>query len=107
MELTHNPDAMISALRKVSGHAHLEAPQSMRGMFLEDDDEGVMGLFATHPPVEKRIAALVQYGGGRETAPTPISPPPVFTPQPPDASAPASEPGPWGERRDGPPGPWG
>src|SRR5208282_3851914 len=58
VELTKNPDAMISALRKVSGHAHLDAPQSMRAMFLEDDDEGIMGLFATHPPVAKRIAAL-------------------------------------------------
>src|SRR5471032_1611336 len=65
VELTHNPDAMISALRKVAGHTHLEAPQSMRAMFLEDDDEGIMGLFATHPPVEKRIAALSQYAGGR------------------------------------------
>jgi len=30
VELTHNPDAMISALQKVAGHTHLEAPQSMR-----------------------------------------------------------------------------
>ena len=107
VELTHNPDAMISALRKVSGHAHLEAPESMRAMFLEDDDEGIMGFFATHPPVEKRIAALVRYGGGRETEPSP-APPPAFIPQPtPDPSAPPAEPGPWGQRHDGPPGPWG
>ena len=103
VELTKNPDAMISALRKVSGHAHLDAPQSMRAMFLEDDDEGVMGLFATHPPVEKRIAALMQYGGGRDMAPvaaaSPATPPPV--------PAPADQQGPWGQRRDAPPGPWG
>ncbi|HEY5071103.1 MAG TPA: M48 family metallopeptidase [Caulobacteraceae bacterium] len=65
VELTKNPDAMISALRKVAGHAHLDAPQSMRAMFLEEDDDGVFGLFATHPPVEKRIAALEHYAGGR------------------------------------------
>ena len=33
------------------------------------NDDGIFGLFATHPPVEKRIAALVQYGGGRVSDP--------------------------------------
>ena len=109
VQLTKNPDAMISALRKISGHAHLDAPASMRAMFLEDDDEGVMGLFATHPPVEKRVQALMSYAAGHdvEPAPTPAAP----TPAPP-AAAPSSAPaqtgeGPWGQRRDGPPGPWG
>jgi heat shock protein HtpX len=108
VELTKNPDAMISALRKISGHAHLDAPASMRAMFLEDDDEGVMGLFATHPPVEKRVRALMQYGGGRDVEPTPARP----APQP--ATEPAPSPGeqsrgegPWGQRHDAPPGPWG
>ena len=105
VELTHNPDAMISALQKVSGHTHLEAPQSMRAMFLEDDDEGIMGLFATHPPVAKRIAALSQYAGGRVNDPTPppAPPPPALPVQP----APATqEHGPWGGRKDEPSGPW-
>jgi heat shock protein HtpX len=65
VELTKNPDAMISALQKVAGHTHLDAPQAMRAMFLEEDDDGIFGLFATHPPVEKRIAALQHYAGGR------------------------------------------
>ena len=96
VELTHNPDAMISALQKVAGHTHLDAPQSMRAMFLEDDDEGIMGLFATHPPVAKRIEALSQYAGGRVSEPTATA-----------TAAPAPEgDGPWGERHDGPPGPW-
>jgi len=103
VELTHNPDAMISALQKVAGHTHLEAPQSMRAMFLEDDDEGVMGLFATHPPVAKRIAALSQYAGGRVAEPRP-SPPALSAPP---AAAPSSgDPGPWGGRTDEPSGPW-
>ncbi|HEY1749891.1 MAG TPA: M48 family metallopeptidase [Caulobacteraceae bacterium] len=106
VELTKNPDAMISALRKISGHAHLDAPQSMRAMFLEDDDEGVMGLFATHPPVEKRVAALVQYGGGREMERPVVAPPPAPQPAASPADQPSSQTGPWGERRDGPPGPW-
>jgi len=110
VELTKNPDAMISALRKVSGHAHLDAPASMRAMFLEDDDDGIFGLFATHPPVEKRIAALVQFGGGRDLAPTPAPTPP---PEPISRPAPGTDDGPWGAhgaqrlaQDDGPAGPW-
>ena len=65
VELTKNPDAMISALLKVSGHAHLDAPEEVRGLFLENREEGLFGLFSTHPPIEKRIAALQQYASGR------------------------------------------
>ncbi len=54
VELTKNPDAMISALQKVAGHAHLDAPEEVRGLFLENHEEGIFGLFATHPPIEKR-----------------------------------------------------
>ena len=64
VELTKNPDAMISALQKVSGRADLNAPDEVSGMFLEHHEAGFLGLFATHPPIEKRIAALVQYAGG-------------------------------------------
>jgi heat shock protein HtpX len=99
VELTKNPDAMISALQKVAGHTHLDAPESLRAMFLEDDDEGIMGLFATHPPVEKRIAALVQYGGGRVSEPSLAAPPPM--------PAAVEESGPWGPPEAGPHGPWG
>jgi heat shock protein HtpX len=108
VQLTHNADAMISALRKISGHAHLDAPASMRAMFLEDDDEGVMGLFATHPPVEKRVAALMQYAAGHDAEPSPAAPAPA-APGPAAAEpAPAvDKTGPWGQRRDAPPGPWG
>jgi heat shock protein HtpX len=108
VQLTHNADAMISALRKISGHAHLDAPASMRAMFLEDDDEGVMGLFATHPPVEKRVQALMAYAAGHDVEPSPAAP--AITPAPAPAAQPApapDQPGPWGQRRDAPPGPWG
>jgi heat shock protein HtpX len=67
VELTKNPDAMISALRKISGHAEIsKAPAEIREMFLENKAEGFAGLFATHPPIEKRIEALVRYAGGRD-----------------------------------------
>jgi heat shock protein HtpX len=71
VELTKNPDAMISALRKVSGQSKLEAPDELRGMFLDNtaDKADFAGLFATHPPIEKRIAALVKFAGGRDQGP--------------------------------------
>lgn len=65
VDLTRNPDAMIRALQKISGNAHLDAPESMRAMFLANDDAGLFGLLATHPPIEKRIEALQRYAGGR------------------------------------------
>jgi len=90
VELTKNPDAMISALQKVSGHAHLDAPEEVRGLFLENREDGLFGLFSTHPPIEARIAALVQYAGGQvnEAAPAESS----------------ADPGPWGDHQKGP---WG
>jgi len=71
VELTKNPDAMISALRKVSGQSKIEAPDELRGMFLDNtaDKADFAGLFATHPPIEKRIAALVKFAGGHDEGP--------------------------------------
>jgi len=66
VELTKNPDAMIRALQKISADPKIEkAPREVREMFLYDHETGFAGLFATHPPIDKRIAALVEYGGGR------------------------------------------
>lgn len=79
VELTKDPDALIRALRKISGNAKLEnAPSEVREMFIENAAAGVTDLFATHPPIEKRIAALVTYAGGRdEGAPAvAVAPPP-------------------------------
>ena len=72
VELTKNPDAMISALRKISGRSYVKAPDDVQGMFLDNTPEknNLMDeMFATHPPIEKRIAALVQFAGGRDPGP--------------------------------------
>ena len=67
VELTKNPDAMIRALQKISGRAALEnVPAEVREMAIENPRTGFAGMFATHPPIEKRIAALVKYAAGRE-----------------------------------------
>ena len=72
VELTKNPDAMISALRKISGRSYVKAPDDVQGMFLDNTPEKgnfVDEIFATHPPIEKRIAALIKFGGGRDSGP--------------------------------------
>ncbi|GLQ19147.1 M48 family metallopeptidase [Algimonas porphyrae] len=66
VELTKNPDAMIRALQKISANPELETvPDEVREMALYNPRTGLAGLFTTHPPIEKRIDALVTYGGGR------------------------------------------
>jgi heat shock protein HtpX len=66
VELTKNPDAMISALRKIEGRSSLKGPDEVQQLFLDNQPDGVglEGLFATHPSIQKRIDALVKFGGG-------------------------------------------
>ena len=68
VELTKNPDAMISALRKVEGRSSLKGPDELQQLFLDNQPDGVglEGLFASHPPIQKRVDALVKFGGGRD-----------------------------------------
>lgn len=66
VELTKNPDAMISALRKVAGSEELGGPEQLRGMYFQNKEAGFNALFASHPPIEKRIDALVKFAGGRD-----------------------------------------
>lgn len=66
VELTKNPDAMIRALQKISANPELKTvPDEVREMALYNPRTGLAGLFTTHPPIEKRIEALVKYAGGR------------------------------------------
>jgi len=62
---------MISALRKIEGRSSLKGPDEVQQMFLDNqpDGRGLEGLFATHPPIGKRIEALVKFGGGRDPGP--------------------------------------
>ncbi|MBL8537244.1 MAG: M48 family metallopeptidase [Hyphomonadaceae bacterium] len=69
VELTKNPDAMISALQKISGNAVVNAPSEVREMFIENPHSDFASLFATHPPIAKRIEALAKYAGGQVAAP--------------------------------------
>ena len=71
VELTKNPDAMISALRKIEGRSSVHGPDELQQLFLDNqpNGRGLEGMFASHPPIEKRIAALVEFGGGQDPGP--------------------------------------
>ncbi len=51
------PNPMVSALRRLGGLEPGELPKALSGFGITDKG-GVMALFATHPPIEERIAAL-------------------------------------------------
>jgi len=132
VELTKNPDAMISALRKIEGRGELPgATSAVMELCVDNPREGFADLFATHPSVESRVQALVKYAGGHYEGPLalPMHPteepddqgdqstadqaPPLPAPHGPwnDAANPAGAPtvsppplpGPW----DNSSGPWG
>jgi heat shock protein HtpX len=91
VELTSDPDAMISALRKVEGRADMpEVSPQVRALFLEDaTDNALSSLMATHPPIGARVEALVKFAGGRD--PGPLAAPAPAEETPPWAQQDASE----------------
>ena len=77
VELTKDPEALISALRKIAGCAEVpHVPSEVRQMFIENPSTG-FNLFATHPLLAKRIERLNEIAGNPiETRLEPtISPP--------------------------------
>lgn len=67
-EMTKNPRALASALRKISKDPAIEAVESrdVAQLFIDNPKPSAHGfswdnLFATHPPMEKRIELLEQY----------------------------------------------
>src|SRR5215831_11368275 len=123
VELTKNPDAMISALRKIEGRGELAgATSAVMEMCIDNPREGFSNIFATHPPIDARVAALVKFAGGHDPGPIALEPPPAETEQPPPElpgpspwGAPADAPGkpflpqqsPLADPASDPPGPWG
>lgn len=67
VELTKNPDAMISALRKIAGKGEIEgATSGVMEMCLDNPRSGFADLFSSHPSIDDRIDALVKYAGGAQ-----------------------------------------
>jgi heat shock protein HtpX len=76
VELTKNPDAMISALRKIEGRGELPgATSAVMEMCVDNPREGFGELFDTHPSVERRITELVKFAGGHDPGPIALPPP--------------------------------
>jgi heat shock protein HtpX len=101
VELTKDPDAMISALRKIENRGELPgATSAVMELCVDNPREGFADLFATHPSVQSRVDALVKFAGGRD--PGPLPPPVEETEQPElqtdqqDATAPLTK-GPWND----------
>jgi heat shock protein HtpX len=70
VELTKNPDAMISALRKIEGRGELPgATSAVMEMCIDNPREGFSNIFDTHPPIDERVAALVKFAGGHDPGP--------------------------------------
>jgi heat shock protein HtpX len=114
VELTKNPDAMIFALRKIEHRGELPgATSAVMEMCLDNPREGFADLFATHPSVDSRVAALVKFAGGHDPGrlalPSDRADAPDEGPQQPasaDTAPPPLRGGPWSGA--GPsPGPWG
>jgi heat shock protein HtpX len=69
-QMTKNPRALASALRKISGNSDVKNVKSddVKEMFIDNppkqESMGLMGglgnLFSTHPPIDKRIQVLEQ-----------------------------------------------
>jgi heat shock protein HtpX len=104
VELTENPDAMISALRKIEGRGELpRAPSALMEMCIDNPREGFGELFDTHPTVENRVAALIKYAGGHDPGPVSMPPDAESDDESGSASPPAS--GPWGSAENEAPAP--
>ena len=98
VELTKNPDAMISALRKIEGRGELPgATSAVMEMCIDNPRGGFSNVFDTHPPIDARVVALVKFAGGHD-------PGPLALPEP--AAADAADEQESGEQ-PAPGGPWG
>lgn len=95
VELTKNPDAMISALRKIEGRGELAgATSAVMEMCVDNPREEFADLFDTHPPIEARIAAIIKFAGGHD-------PGPLALPGPQDEAGEPQPVGPWGDAAEG------
>ncbi len=63
VQITKNPDAMMRALMRISGMDQIPKMPADVAMMCVENRKPFMGLFATHPPIEKRIKMLSKTTG--------------------------------------------
>lgn len=63
VELTRNAPALASALRKISGNSTIDEIRNdeVKELFIDYKAKGFFSMFATHPPINKRIQVLEQF----------------------------------------------
>lgn len=61
VELTKNSEGMMRALLRISGKDAIPKVAGDIAMMCIENRQPFMGLFATHPPIEKRIQALSEF----------------------------------------------
>lgn len=72
VQLTKNPEGMMRALMRIAGMADIPKAPNDIAMMCFENTRPFLSLFATHPPIESRVAAIAQTTG------TPI---PVISPK--------------------------
>jgi heat shock protein HtpX len=103
VELTKNPDAMISALRKIEGRGELPgATSAVMEMCIDNPREGFSNVFDTHPPVGARVAALVKFAGGHDPGPLALPPPGEAEADEGENAGQGAPAGPWGGSQPAP-----
>lgn len=63
VSMTKNPEAMMRALMRISGKDRIPETTDDIAMMCIENHVPFMGVFATHPPIEKRIRAISQTTG--------------------------------------------
>lgn len=76
VELTRNPDAMVSALEAIDGKSAMpQIPTDFKEMMIDFPRQGFFGMFSTHPPISHRIAVLRSFAGaGVDVSPRTLKP---------------------------------
>ncbi len=74
VQFTRNPDGLAGALSKIASHssqlAHPKAQEASHMFFGNGMAEAWLGLFATHPPIQQRIAEIAPNFDSRQASPT-------------------------------------
>ncbi|MEM6780558.1 MAG: M48 family metallopeptidase [Pseudomonadota bacterium] len=77
VQMTKNPEAMMRALMRIGGMERIPKLPSDIGFMCIENSVPFLGMFATHPPIQKRIEVLSQ----TTNTPVPDIPPKVRAPR--------------------------
>ena len=89
IEMTKNPEAMMRALMRISGRDRIPESTDDIAMMCIENHKPFLGMFATHPPIERRIQAI------SEVTNTPVPDPSHLAPIGKDKSFGENRPNPW------------